>query len=213
MIKMMNNLFMNKDAAFFFLSWLALEFSVSQEIRVFSLPHPLCETEGKSRICLISGLNLISEDLRKAEDVNVSCSFSTSEHFQQKQSSITASLIPAFIQRRLLTGRLMANLISDVNVLVYGPASEALRSNVSPSPLIFYPESQSEHRISSSIKAKKTMWCFYIFSTSGHFLTFCDWTSAACVDTSLPLARPLTLLSLQVMDRGGQGNYEQIRVS
>lgn len=130
---------MNKDEAFFFLSWLALEFSVSQEIRVFSLPHPLCETKGKSRICLISGLNLISEDLRKAEDVNVSCSFSTSEHFQQKQGSITASLIPAFIQRRLLTGRLMANLISDVNVLVYGPASEALRSNVSPSPLIFLP--------------------------------------------------------------------------
>lgn len=180
MIKMMNNLFMNKDAVFFFLSWLALEFSVSQEIRVFSLPHPLCEMEGKSRICLISGLNLISEDLRKAEDVNVSCSFSTSEHFQQKQSSITASLIPAFIQRRLLTGRLMANLISDVNVLVYGPASEALRSNVSPSPLIFYPESQSEHQISSSIKVKKNNVMFLYFQ---HFWSFFNilWLDKCCV--------------------------------
>lgn len=104
MIKMMNNLFMNKDAAFLFLPWLALEFSVSQKNQGF---FPA---------------------LRKAEDVNVSCSFSTSEHFKQKHSSIMTSLIPAFIQRQLLKGRLMANLIKDVNVLVYGPVSESLCS-------------------------------------------------------------------------------------
>lgn len=32
----------------------------------FFFTHPLCERKGKSLICLISGLNLISEDSRKA---------------------------------------------------------------------------------------------------------------------------------------------------
>lgn len=77
---MTNNLFVKKDAGFFFsLEFLNFPFckncfaslEISDFFVVFLLPYPLCERKGKSLIFLISGLNSISEDLRKAVVVNV----------------------------------------------------------------------------------------------------------------------------------------------
>lgn len=91
-----------------------------------------------------------------------------------------------------------------------------LASNVSPSPLIFYPESQSEHWTQNCLnnKGKKKHWCFCILGTSDLLLIIL-WLDKCCmreyISSSPPLVFSGDVRTLTPVDRGIMTRLELVR--